>query len=153
MTSPTIVDEKKPTAILATASNNTKITPAAPIAAPVSQHDESSSNPNESIKKLLAKWVASWKSGDTKTYRSCYTANFKTKGMNLNDWLVYKAELHKRNKNINIKIENARITVNGNSAIATFTQTYTSNSLKSKGMKKLELKKIEGDWKIYRENM
>ena len=145
-------DEKKPAALSATASNNTKITPVAATAAPIAQN-ESSSSSNESIKKLLAKWVVSWKSGDMKTYRGCYAANFKSKGMNLNDWTAYKAKLHTRNRNIKIKIENTRITASGNNAVATFTQTYTSSGLKSKGTKKLELKKIDGEWKIYRENM
>jgi hypothetical protein len=54
-------DEKKPAALSATASNNTKITPVAATAAPIAQN-ESSSSPNESVKNLLAKWVASWKS-------------------------------------------------------------------------------------------
>jgi murein L,D-transpeptidase YafK len=145
--------EKKPATLSASVANNTKSVPVVSTAAPISQSESSANNPNESVKKLLVKWVASWKSGDMKTYRSCYAANFKSKGMNLNDWTAYKAELHRRNRNINIRIDNTHITISGNDASATFTQTYTSSGLKSKGMKKLELKKIDGEWKIYRENM
>ena len=56
-------------------------------------------------------------------------------------------------ENINVKIVNIRITATGNNANVIFTQIYSSSGLKSKGTKKLELKKIDGEWKIYKEYM
>jgi hypothetical protein len=88
-----------------------------------------------------------------KNYRSCYAANFQSKGMNLNDWVSHKADVRKNSKFINIRIDNLRISADANNATAVFIQHYNSSTLKSNGKKKLELKKIDGEWKIYGEIM
>jgi hypothetical protein len=46
-----------------------------------------------------------------------------------------------------------RISADANNATAVFIQHYNSSTLKSNGKKKLELKKIDGEWKIYGEIM
>lgn len=117
------------------------------------QQDPSKSSAGEPVRDLIAKWVNSWKSGDMKNYRSCYAANFQSKGMNLNDWVSHKADVRKNSKIINIRIDNLRISADANNATAVFIQHYNSSTLKSNGKKKLELKKINGKWKIYREIM
>jgi hypothetical protein len=43
--------------------------------------------------------------------------------------------------------------VDENIAMAVFTQYYSSSILKHSGKKKLELRKINDEWKIYREIM
>jgi hypothetical protein len=43
--------------------------------------------------------------------------------------------------------------VDENTATAVFTQSYSSSILKDKGKKTLELRKINEEWKIYREIM
>jgi Uncharacterized protein conserved in bacteria len=117
------------------------------------QQDPSRSSAGEPVRDLITKWVNSWKSGDMKNYHSCYAANFQSKGMNLNDWVSHKADVRKNSKIINILIDNLRISAGTNSATAVFIQHYNSSTLKSKGKKKLELKKINGEWKIYSEIM
>lgn len=113
--------------------------------------DQAKKPSNVELTILINKWVKSWKSGDIKNFQSCYASNFKSKNMNLNDWVSHKNEIRKRSKNINIRIENIRITVEATNATASFTQYYSSSLLKSKSSKKLELKKIDGEWKIFRE--
>jgi hypothetical protein len=44
-----------------------------------------------------------------------------------------------------------QISAGANTAIAVFTQYYNSSILNSKSRKKLELRKINDEWKIYRE--
>jgi len=61
--------------------------------------------------------------------------------------------VRKRSKNITINIDNLRLSVKGNNAMVTFMQSYSSSILKDKGKKTLELKKINNQWKIYREVM
>jgi murein L,D-transpeptidase YafK len=114
---------------------------------------ETKSVPKEEIRNLVTKWAASWKSGDMKTYRGCYTSNFQSKGMNLDAWVSHKADVRRNSKNINIRIDNLQISVDENSATAAFTQYYSSSIFKYSGKKKLELIKIGGEWKIYREIM
>jgi ketosteroid isomerase-like protein len=114
---------------------------------------ETKSASEKAVRNLLAKWINSWKSGDMKTYRSCYASDFQSKGMNLDAWISYKDNVCKKSKNINITIDNLLISVDVNTATAVFTQSYSSSILKDKGKKTLELRKINEEWKIYREIM
>jgi murein L,D-transpeptidase YafK len=115
--------------------------------------DEPKTVSTEAINDLVTKWASSWKTGDMKTYRSCYVPAFKSKKMNLNDWVEHKNDIRQRSKNINVRVENLRITAKATSATASFTQHYSSSILKSKSAKKLELKKINNEWKILRETI
>jgi ketosteroid isomerase-like protein len=115
------------------------------------KQNETKSIPEEAVQNLVTKWLTSWKSGDMKTYRSCYASNFQSKGMNLDAWISYKNNVRQRSKNINISIDDLQISVDENSAMAVFTQSYSSSMLKDKGKKTLELKKINDEWKIYSE--
>ena len=73
--------------------------------------------------------------------------------MNLNQWVKNKENIQSRSKNIKINISNLKISVDGDTAKAVFTQSYSSSLLKDTGVKTLELKKIGDDWKIFREIM
>jgi hypothetical protein len=110
-------------------------------------------NTTGEVTALVNKWVASWKSGDMKSFRNCYASTFKARNMNLNDWVDHKDDIRKRSKKINIRIDNLRITADTINATASFTQYYSSSILKSKSSKKLEIKKIDGEWKILRETI
>jgi len=103
------------------------------------------------LRILVAKWLNSWKSGDMKTFRDCYTADFKSKDMDLDAWVSHKIAVRQNSDNINIRIDNLKISADENTATAFFIQHYSSSILRSKGKKTLELKKIDGEWKIFRE--
>lgn len=118
-----------------------------------SKQSDKKSVSNEDVRNLVNKWVTSWKSGNMKTYRSCYASNFQSKGMNLSEWVSYKTTIRQNSDNIKISIENLQISVDDNTAKASFIQYYSSSMLSSKGKKTLELKKTGNEWKIYREIM
>ncbi len=139
------------TAPASTATTTTAAAPAPVIAA--SNKQIKTDTANGEVAALVTKWAASWKSGDMKSFRSCYAASFKSKNMNLNDWVSHKNDVRKRSKNINVRVENLRITADATMATASFTQYYSSSILKSKSSKKLELKKLDGEWKIVRETI
>jgi len=107
----------------------------------------------EAVRNLVNKWLTSWKSGDMKTYRSCYASNFQSEVTFINALASYKTNVHKKSKKINISINDLQISADENIATAVFTQHYSSAILKYSGKKKLELKKINNEWKIYREIM
>jgi tetratricopeptide (TPR) repeat protein len=113
--------------------------------------NEIKSIPEEDIRNLVNIWAISWQAGDMKTYRGCYASNFQSKGMNLDVWTSHKADVRQNSKNINIRIDNLQISADKNIATAVFTQHYSSSTLKSISKKKLELRKINNEWKIYRE--
>jgi ketosteroid isomerase-like protein len=112
---------------------------------------ETKSNSNEDIRNLVKKWVTSWQSGNMKTYRGCYASNFQSRGMNLDAWVSHKTDVRQNSKNINIRIDKLQISAEPDIATAAFTQYYSSSILNSKSKKKLELRKIDNEWKIYRE--
>ena len=87
------------------------------------------------------------------TYRSFYASDFKSKGMNLDAWISYKSNVYQKSKNINISIDKLQISENENNAMAVFTQYYSSSIFKDSGKKTLKLRKINDEWKIYREIM
>jgi tetratricopeptide (TPR) repeat protein len=115
------------------------------------KQNETKSIPEQDVRNVVLKWAASWESGDMKTYGSFYASNFQSKGMTLNKWISYKTNVHQKSKNITIRINDLQISAEGNSATAVFTQYYSSSILSSKSKKKLELRKINNEWKIYRE--
>ena len=117
------------------------------------KQSETKSVSKEAVRNLVNKWVASWKSGNMRTYRNCYASNFQSKGMNLSEWVTYKNNIRQKSKNISIKIDDLQISVDENTARASFIQYYSSSLLNSKGKKTLELKKTGNEWKIYKEIM
>jgi murein L,D-transpeptidase YafK len=112
---------------------------------------ETKSISKEDIRNLVKKWATSWQSGNMKTYRGCYASNFQSKGMNLDSWISHKADVRKNSKNINIRVDDLQISEDANIATAVFTQYYSSSIINSKSKKKLELRKINDEWRIYRE--
>ncbi|PKN05809.1 MAG: hypothetical protein CVU72_07680, partial [Deltaproteobacteria bacterium HGW-Deltaproteobacteria-7] len=111
--------------------------------------------PEEDVKNLVGKWLAGWQSGDMKAYRDCYAADFHSKRMDLNAWVAHKTKVHQKNKDISIRIENLKISSDEKKSVAeaVFTQYYSSPLMKDKTGKKLKLKKVNGEWKIYKETL
>jgi hypothetical protein len=85
------------------------------------------------------------------TSRSFYASDFKSKGMSLDAWISYKTNVHQKSKNINIIIDKLHISENENNATAVFTQDYSFSIFKDSGKKTLKLRKINDEWKKYRE--
>jgi hypothetical protein len=110
-----------------------------------SQQRETSPATQKEIRNLITKWLTSWKSGDMKTYRSCYASNFQSKEMDLDAWISHKSDARQNSNNINISIHNLQISADRNIARAVFTQRYSSSKLNSKGRKTLELRKKDDD--------
>ena len=121
--------------------------------APPSTRQETEPSSKDAVRKIVLRWAESWKSGNMGAYRACYASNFRAQGMNLNDWVNHKINVREKSGSISVRISNLNITGNNNQAVATFTQHYSSKILKSNAGKRLELRKINGEWKIYRETM
>jgi hypothetical protein len=107
--------------------------------------------PEVEIRDLLMKWLDSWQTTDIEAYRGFYAPDFRAKGMDLGAWVSHKTLIFRKSKNISIRMENLRISVDGNNATAEFTQYYSSSISRSSDKKILKLKKIGKEWKIYSE--
>ena len=107
------------------------------------------------ISHVVEKWAESWQAGNMKEYRSCYAPDFNSRGMSLGKYIEYKSDLAKKYKKISVRVSNLKISYSGGqTAVATFHQTYSAaGGPKTSGAKKLELKKVKDQWKIYRETM
>ncbi|HAJ27171.1 MAG TPA: hypothetical protein DCG53_08005 [Syntrophus sp. (in: bacteria)] len=105
------------------------------------------------IRQLVENWAKSWTAGNMEAYRACYAPSFRNRGMDLSRWVAYKKDLRKTNKNISVKVENLKTSSEGQKATATFIQKYSASNIKSNRAKRLELVKIDGEWKIIRESM
>jgi ketosteroid isomerase-like protein len=114
---------------------------------------ETKSASRKAVRNLLTKWLNSWKSGDVETYRSCYAPDFQSKGRNLDAYVSDKADVYKKSKNIKISIDDLKISEEENNVTAEFIQHYSSSRFKHSGKKTLELRKVNDEWKIYREIM
>lgn len=115
--------------------------------------DQSVSFSEKVVRELITKWLDSWQAGDMDNYRSCYAPDFTSKGKNLDAWIRYKTGIRQISEDIHIRITQLRISFNGDQAKAVFLQDYQSSTYKDSGQKTLHLKKINDEWKIYRELM
>ena len=116
-----------------------------------SRQNEAKQINETAVRRLVTKWLANWQAGDMETYRSCYASDFKAKGMSLDAWIAYKTKVSRKSKNIDIRINDLEVSAENNNATAVFTQYYSSSILKDTCKKKLELRLINNEWKIYRE--
>ena len=103
------------------------------------------------IANLVAEWADAWSSKDVQRYRACYAPDFRARGMDLRGWIRYKEKLNRRYDSIRVSIEDLEIEQGVDRSTATFLQRYASSRHQSAGMKRLRLKCIGEEWKIYRE--
>lgn len=86
-------------------------------------------------------------------YRSCYAPSFRSRGMDLSRWVAYKKDIRKMGRNISVRVEGLKISSSGDNATALFMQKYSAANIKTTRPKRLDLKKINGEWKIVHEKV
>lgn len=108
-------------------------------------------NDRTDVAQIIRKWVRSWEQGDMAVYASFYSPDFMSRRMHVKDWVSYKTSLDRTNKNLRIQIYNLRILWGATGVTATFTQHYKSSCHSDVGVKRILFKKVDKQWKIYRE--
>jgi len=112
---------------------------------------------NHAITEVIKGWIKAWSEKDLARYISYYASDFRFNGMNRTAWKRYKRLLNKLYGPITITLQELQITPKRDKRVVTFRQTYSasesdlSDGHKDVGIKKLRLKRIGKDWKIYRE--
>ncbi|MDD5169876.1 MAG: L,D-transpeptidase family protein [Syntrophales bacterium] len=109
--------------------------------------------PEREVVQLVERWASNWEKGRMDRYGACYAPSFRSQGKDLRTWVAYKQELSKRYRDIRVRADNIRVSVNGDRATATFRQHYSASNLKSSGAKRLDLIRVNGEWKIARESI
>jgi murein L,D-transpeptidase YafK len=110
------------------------------------------------ITELIRGWIAAWSEKDLERYISYYASDFRSKNMNRSAWKQYKGGLNELYGPITITFQDLQIKPKGaNKRVVTFRQTYrasksnVSHGYEAVGIKRLFLKRVISDWKIYRE--
>ena len=108
---------------------------------------------NADIETMLTGWIAAWESMDVVRYGGFYATGFRNRGRDRKAWLAYKAALNKRYEFIRIGKGPVRISgVTEDRAVVRFAQEYESDAYHAKGVKRLDLRREGGSWKIFRES-
>lgn len=105
------------------------------------------------IAAVVDEWLEAWSSKDIGRYASFYARDFRSEGgADLNAWIDYKDQLNRKYRFIRVTRTNQLTIQRGKQqSTVSFIQTYASNVFKTKGVKKLILKREDNQWKIYRE--
>ena len=105
----------------------------------------------KAITDLIGEWVDAWSSKDIRRYAACYAPDFQAKGMDLGEWISYKKDLNRLYDSIQVEIEDLKIDQGPEQSTVTFLQRYDSSGYQAVGVKRLRVKRIGEEWKIYRE--
>jgi tetratricopeptide (TPR) repeat protein len=133
--------------------------PAKPVVAaadtPPAPKAKDSSDPQTDVVKALQAWAKAWSSGDAKGYLSFYAPWFKVPGgQSRSEWEQARRERIGKGRKISVQVQNPKVTfARPEEAVVTFRQTYRSDSLKTSGMKRMTLVRVNGRWLIQQEDI
>ena len=98
-------------------------------------------------------WLQSWENRDMAGYLASYTDDFVGQGeASHTAWVKSRTARITGANSISVKYSKLKVVLeNGNTATATFMQSYRSDSYQDRTSKKLILKKIDGKWLISQE--
>ena len=100
------------------------------------------------VAAMVEAWRSAWQAKDLQAYLDHYAAEFQADGMDRAAWAVYKEKVFGRAGAIEVRIEGLRIQVVGEGAEVGFRQRYASGSYRDSGDKRLDLRQIDGRWRI-----
>jgi len=133
--------------------------PAKPVVAaadtPPAPKAKDSPDPQTDVVKALQAWAKTWSSGDAKGYLSFYAPWFKVPGgQNRSEWEQARRERIGKGRKISVQVQNPKVTfARPEEAVVTFRQAYRSDSLKTSGMKRMTLVRVNGRWLIQQEDI
>lgn len=105
------------------------------------------------IVAVVDEWLEAWSSKDINRYASFYSREFRSEGgADLDSWIDYKNQLNRKYSFIRVtRTQKLTIERGKRQSTVSFVQIYASNVFKTRGVKKLILKREDNQWKIYRE--
>lgn len=125
-----------------------------PGAAPVKPTDsDHSSIEAKGVEEAVQAWAKAWSAKDMTAYLRAYGKEFNPSTQQTR--AAWEADRRKRivgKSSITVKLENLRVTVNGNTATAKFRQNYRADALSVSSRKTLELLKTGDRWLITSES-
>lgn len=106
----------------------------------------------DDVLKAIENWAKAWSNKDTNAYLAHYAKDFQTpKGESRKAWAEERRERIEGKGRISVKIENAKVSIDGNTATVKFRQIYTSDRLTANSRKTINMTKQDGKWQIKQE--
>ena len=81
-------------------------------------------------------------------YIACYDAAFQSEDKNLAAWKQHKQKIFKNYRRIMVKLSAVEVKTENNNVRAYFKQKYSADHYHDDGYKMIELKNVNGHWKI-----
>ncbi|MDO9221916.1 MAG: tetratricopeptide repeat protein [Thiobacillus sp.] len=103
---------------------------------------------NKDVEAAVTRWAQAWSARDIDTYLAAYASNFTTDGLTHAEWEAQRRARITAAALINVKISNLKIEQQGDTASATFNQSYRSDRHQSTVKKTLKLALQNGQWRI-----
>lgn len=125
----------------------------APIAAPVAEDKKPDDEKAKmAVNQAVAAWLNAWRGKNIGKYASFYAPDFRGQDMDLNAWLGDKKPKFSSTRKFTIAADNVKIGI-GSDGIATvvFEQVYKTGAYKDRGLKRLRLRNVDGNWLIVSE--
>jgi tetratricopeptide (TPR) repeat protein len=116
-----------------------------PTAKPTSSNTDLTSS---AVEAAINHWAQAWSARDVDAYLAAYASDFTAHGMSRSSWEAQRRANITGSKQIDIKLGELTIDRQGDTAIATFRQTYRSDRLESTVNKTLKLALQNGQWRI-----
>lgn len=120
----------------------------------VESNDLAASNQanEEIVAQVLRDWVKAWSFQDIETYLSYYSEDFiSPAGAPIGPWRALRTERVSKPEWIHVVIEDLRVLVDDDLAVAEFQQVYAASNFSDESIKTLVMKNEDGRWKILEE--
>ncbi len=129
----------------------------APLPSPIADPSTAAQKPDDekvkmAVNQAVATWLKAWRDKNIGKYAACYAPDFRGQDMGLDAWLADKKAKFSSGKKLSITADNVKIGI-GPDGVATvvFEQTYQTGSYKDRGLKRLRLQNMGGNWLIVSE--
>ncbi len=103
------------------------------------------------VRATVYAWGSAWESRNIAKYSSFYSPVFRSKGLDYQRWMQNKAEVFQKPGDIQVKISDLWVFIEGSQATARFVQQYQDPRVLDVGEKKLVLVNTSGKWQIVSE--
>ena len=107
---------------------------------------------SDTVEAAVTRWAKAWSARDVDAYLAAYADDYTTDGMSRSAWEAQRRVRVGGPKFIDVQLSDLSVDQQGNTATATFRQTYRSDRLNSSVTKTLKLIRKNGQWLIVDES-
>jgi hypothetical protein len=105
----------------------------------------------DDVRASVHAWCKSWQNRDIDTYKSFYSQNFRSKGLDYRGWMQKKKRRFDMISDLRVAIFDLEVFIEGESAVARFIQRYQDSKISDVGEKTLTMIYTGGKWEIMSE--